>query len=109
MDAAPHPCPWPECQELTTNRRGCADHRPARGAANRGYDVQWQKLSHSILIRRPRCARCPSLATLVDHKIPLRAGGARLDPRNLQPLCGRCHWLKILAENAESWDLSRPW
>ena len=37
-------------------------------------------------------------ATEVDHKIPMAAGGARLDPENLQSLCIRCHSKKTWAE-----------
>jgi 5-methylcytosine-specific restriction protein A len=28
---------------------------------------------------------------MVDHIVPLRAGGARLEVGNLQALCNRCH------------------
>lgn len=30
-------------------------------------------------------------ATQLDHIIPMSQGGARLDPRNLQPCCQRCN------------------
>jgi 5-methylcytosine-specific restriction endonuclease McrA len=42
---------------------------------------------------------CGEAATEVDHIIPLRALGARLDERNLQPLCKRHHSKKTRREN----------
>jgi 5-methylcytosine-specific restriction protein A len=37
-------------------------------------------------------------ATLVDHIVPIRDGGAILDPANCQPLCRRCHDLKTVED-----------
>lgn len=35
---------------------------------------------------------------LVDHIVPLRAGGARLELENLQALCVACHARKTAAD-----------
>jgi hypothetical protein len=56
-----------------------------------------------ILQGEPLCRECLrgdhlTLATEVDHIVPMRQGGARLDRANLQPLCGNCHRRKTRAE-----------
>jgi 5-methylcytosine-specific restriction endonuclease McrA len=41
---------------------------------------------------RPICEHCGvAPSRMVDHVVPLRAGGARLEVANLQALCNRCH------------------
>lgn len=52
------------------------------------------------------CAHCATIgrvepATEVDHVVPIRRGGARLDPANLQALCKRCHSRKTMAEDMD--------
>lgn len=37
-------------------------------------------------------------ASVVDHIIPIAAGGAKLSPRNLQSLCAQCHNRKSAIE-----------
>jgi 5-methylcytosine-specific restriction protein A len=37
-------------------------------------------------------------ATLLDHIVPIRDGGAILDPANLQPLCRWCHDIKTIED-----------
>ncbi|MFN9971948.1 MAG: HNH endonuclease, partial [Phycisphaerae bacterium] len=49
------------------------------------------------MVRReePVCRICQAaVATEVDHIVPLRAGGPRLDRGNLQALCHQCHTWK---------------
>jgi len=46
--------------------------------------------------RHPLCEPCDAEGRVtpmqvVDHIIPLRAGGARLDERNLHSMCNACH------------------
>lgn len=65
------------------------DVRPS--ASKRGYDATWRRLRCLQLARQPVCEVCGMPATVVDHRIPLRAGGERLDEANLQSLCERCH------------------
>ena len=109
------PCPHPHCRRLT--RGGpCATHRRAReqrrgSARARGNDAEWQATSRAWLSRYPWCgqraggqlhaehSRCVRRglrirATITDHIQPLREGGARLDPANLQSLCVSCNTRK---------------
>ena len=54
---------------------------------------QWRAFRAAFLARNPRCsvAGCPVPASHVDHVVSRRRGGADLDPRNCQPLCGPHH------------------
>jgi len=48
---------------------------------------------------RPICEHCGvAPSRMVDHIVPLRAGGARLDLANLQALCLTCHAAKTRSE-----------
>jgi 5-methylcytosine-specific restriction protein A len=48
---------------------------------------------------RPICEHCGvAPSRMVDHIVPLRAGGARLEVGNLQALCLPCHALKTRSE-----------
>ncbi len=54
-----------------------------------------QKRRHYYFMRHPLCAACSkggkvSLATELDHIIPLFKGGSD-EPENFQGLCGSCH------------------
>lgn len=100
------PCCHPGCPRLVA-RGYCDEHRrikdardrQRRGSATeRGYDAAWRAVREQILAAHPTCARCGAPATLVDHVIPLRRGGHRLDPHNLQTMCRRCHAAKTLLE-----------
>lgn len=58
----------------------------------RGYSGAWPRVRLAILRRdRWRCRWCGGRANQVDHVIPISAGGARLDPRNLVASCLRCN------------------
>jgi 5-methylcytosine-specific restriction endonuclease McrA len=70
------------------------DDRPS--SSQRGYDVAWQRLRIWFLRRNPFCVVCLQSgryesATEVDHKVPIAAGGERLNQNNLQGLCGDHH------------------
>lgn len=70
------------------------DERPS--AWRRGYDERWRRCRTFHLARNPFCVDCLKVgryisAVEVDHKIPIRAGGARFDDRNLQGFCRRHH------------------
>lgn len=108
MPTAPrHPCPT--CGRLTHGTH-CARHRRASAPA-RGYDDDWTRLARAWLASYPWCGQrlggvfanehsaCARRgqhvrARVVDHIRPLRDGGARLDPFNLQSLCVRCNTQK---------------
>lgn len=64
-------------------------------AAKRGYGRTWQKLRLMILRAEPLCRLCKSenrvtLATDVDHIVPLGRGGPNTS-ENLRPLCKAHH------------------
>ena len=62
--------------------------------------ANWQAIAKRQLARQPLCQGCPGVvpATLVDHIIPIKQGGALRDPANLQSLCRSCHAAKTKAE-----------
>jgi len=63
--------------------------------------VEWRRFRARILRQRPRCevAGCGAAARHLDHRVPIRAGGAALDPMNVQALCASCHSRKTAARN----------
>ena len=65
------------------------------------YDrADWRRIAALQLARQPLCQSCPGVvpATLIDHIVPIKAGGAERDPANLQSLCHSCHNEKTKAE-----------
>jgi 5-methylcytosine-specific restriction enzyme A len=102
------PCRHPNCAELV-EAGFCDAHKaaqPQRGTSTqRGYDYHWQKVRVFVLRRdKYLCQHCLAqgiitVATDVDHIIPLSRGGARLDPENLQSLCRTCHNRKTAVDN----------
>jgi 5-methylcytosine-specific restriction endonuclease McrA len=58
--------------------------------------VEWRECRAAYLAEYPLCEKCITLelivgATVVDHKIEIKAGGAPLDWSNLQSLCKPHH------------------
>lgn len=87
-----------DCSRCGVIRRWSdADAEARRGSSReRGYDTAWEKLRRAHLAAEPLCRLCAQAgratpAVLVDHIVPLRDGGARLDDNNLQSLCRACH------------------
>lgn len=93
----------------------CARKRDqARGTAHaRGYTAEWADYSRRWLARYPWCgqradglrhaehSRCTRdlhqvRATVTDHIVAIKHGGARMDPRNHQSLCGPCNRRKAI-------------
>ena len=99
-------CQQPGCPELRRGARYCEEHRPKSKTVEKGYDQKWIELSLWFLLRHPRCKLCGRIAKIVDHIIPIRAGGARLDPRNLRSLCLTCHGRVTFHANIDSAHLS---
>jgi 5-methylcytosine-specific restriction protein A len=107
-------CTWPGCKRLTRARH-CGEHaRAAWREESDGkrhtedqefYNSQaWRKLAQSWRRRNPLCVNfetCGGVAELVDHIVPIRLGGGREDPTNLQSMCGRCHNLKRAEERKQ--------
>jgi 5-methylcytosine-specific restriction protein A len=104
-------CSWPGCN-LLTNSRYCPEHQvqadqrqqeadrqynKERGsAAERGYDVRWQKVRCMKLRGAPLCEMCEREgrvvpAVLVHHIRALSDGGAKYDPGNLMSVCQMHH------------------
>ena len=67
-------------------------------SAKRGYDWNWRRARAHYIARYPWCTVCGAPGEHVDHIIPLKLGGARLDERNLQTLCASCHAVKTRRE-----------
>jgi len=72
----------------------------------RGYDVRWEHLRDRHRAAFPLCARCLARGLVVpmrevDHIVPFVGleDPRRLDPENLQSLCGACHREKTRAEH----------
>jgi 5-methylcytosine-specific restriction endonuclease McrA len=59
-----------------------------------GSTRQWRALRAQILERDGyRCQECGALATHVDHRVPIVAGGSD-HPANLEALCATCNLSK---------------
>ncbi|KXV36273.1 HNH endonuclease [Gluconobacter japonicus] len=64
---------------------------------------EWRSLMATILKQRGRvCERCGRTGCRIfgDHIIELKDGGAKLDPLNVQLLCGSCHTAKTAQARA---------
>lgn len=98
-------CVTPGCPNVAVTRGRCRDHssRPPRGP--RIYDrKRWTILRRAVLYEESLCRAClaqgkETIATLVDHMIPLEDGGAPWDRDNLQPLCHEHHSVKTAEEH----------
>jgi len=59
----------------------------------------WRRCRAAKLARDPMCEHCSrALASEVDHKTPIAAGGDPFDDGNLQSLCHACHSRKTARE-----------
>lgn len=122
---AKRPCGKPGCNELGL-KAYCPAHRRNNTSAlmlkeqRRQFDAArlndphrliyrteaWARTRKAILQRDPLCkiAGCAKRygtalpSNEVDHIIPIRQGGAELDPDNLQGLCHSCHSAKTARE-----------
>lgn len=61
-----------------------------------------QRIRHELLVAEPWCRLClakgeRTLATQIDHIVPLFKGG-KDEPSNRQPLCEACHGRKTVEE-----------
>lgn len=73
-------------------------HHDDLSASQRGYDRRWQAARVQQLSAFPICQVCNRVpAVEVDHRVPLAAGGPRLDPANLRSICRKCH--QIITQN----------
>ena len=112
---APTPCRHPGCAALLEGPGHCDRHRPAvhRNYAERRHrfdaevgfyqSAAWRACRAAFLQAHPLCCRCDAhgllvVATVVDHVVPIKDGGARFDWNNLQSLCVSCHNRKTAGE-----------
>ena len=56
----------------------------------------WRKFAKRFKQNNPVCIECLKLdlvipVKVVDHTVPINAGGAKLDEANCQSLCESCH------------------
>ncbi len=109
------PCAYPGCPELT-HERYCEKHKRVvdkqYNRHGRDRDTQtfyespaWRRLRRIKLQAQPLCEEClrenkTVKATMVDHIVPIKQGGAALDLSNLQSLCGSCHSKKSIKEGS---------
>jgi len=95
--------------------RAAKQHKTSRAAAKpprpqssqRGYDAAWRRLRNAYISEHPLCEHCRAVGLIVparevDHVVAF--GGPedplRLEWRNLQALCRRCHAQKTAKEQA---------
>lgn len=72
------------------------------GATPREKGRPWRRLRERILSEQPLCVHCEragrvTLATEVDHRVPLSQGGTD-DRANLDSVCADCHRAKSARE-----------
>ena len=127
---APSICTYPGCNGLVRGGSRCTQHpyqkrtKSDRAAVRRQDRVRvqqrranpndpvhfyvtalWKRKRLSWLRQHPLCVMCEDIgrttaAGVVDHIVPITAGGARLDDENLQSLCKSCHTAKTNRERA---------
>jgi 5-methylcytosine-specific restriction enzyme A len=109
------PCSYQGCPRLTYGRY-CDEHAKLmnaqydarcrdRGASEFYHSTEWRRCRQNFLIEHPFCEECRkhgrlTRATLVDHIVPIRQGGAALDENNLQALCSSCHGRKSIEDGS---------
>lgn len=116
--SAPTPCRHPGCGAVLAKPGYCGIHRRAvhrdYGRARRAFDAelgfyqsaQWRAVRAAFLRQHPLCCACEQRgrvvpAVVVDHVVPIKQGGARFDPKNLQSLCVSDHNAKSAKERAQ--------
>jgi 5-methylcytosine-specific restriction endonuclease McrA len=114
MPRAPRRCPGDDhaCPNLVRNAAYCPDHTKSwKGKRTKSGQVTstaaWKRLRLQILKRdnyrcQERGPRCTGRATQVDHIVNVAAGGAELDPANLQSICPSCNAIKASREAAKA-------
>lgn len=103
-------CPIHGVWEKTINKQGCPKchkrNQKTYDKFSRDKDStkfyrskEWQSIRSIILGSEPLCRKCiRSIASHVDHIIPISEGGCLKCLDNLQPLCPSCHTKKTNTE-----------
>lgn len=100
------PCAFPGCPNLTDNH-WCEEHGyletdEHRSGSRNGFYMSpdWKRKRKEYLDEHPFCVMCGRPASMVDHIVPIRQGGALLDDGNLQSLCRACHSAKSIRDGS---------
>lgn len=109
------PCAYPGCPELVDGYY-CEEHkkltdklynRYARDDFSKNFynSMAWRLARKRQLSVHPFCEECLKngkavKATMVDHIIPIKQGGDKFEPSNLQSLCFSCHSRKSVEEGS---------
>ena len=109
------PCSYPGCPKLTDDLY-CEEHKKLMDRNYNKYErdkvsqrfyqsTEWKALKKKVLNYEPLCRECKkngklTKATMVDHIVEIKKGGAPLDINNLQPLCWSCHSRKSAKEGS---------
>ena len=99
-----HRCP--ECNPRTRRRLSRAAPEKKRRFDKFYQSNRWKRKSYGYRRRHPFCAWCLRdgylvKADVVDHVVPLAAGGAPMDDANLQSLCHQCHAIKTAMDKQQ--------
>jgi len=93
-------------RRVSTNRKQQQkDYNRTRRTGQDFYNSkEWYKLRNWFVKQNPLCVHCKAegRATpvqVVDHIIPVKAGGARLSSDNLRSLCNRHHAIVTVEQN----------
>ena len=113
------PCSYSGCPKLTEGQY-CEEHKKLtdrnynlyeRDKINQKFyqSAEWKAVKKHHLAIEPLCRECKkngllTKATMADHIIPIKQGGATLDDNNLQSLCWSCHSQKS-AEEGSRWGI----
>lgn len=82
-------CP---CRRQQDRERKARFDKTRKTSSQRGYTGTWDMARDRFLIRHPKCAKCNSAATVVDHVKPHRGDMVLFwDRTNWQPLCSHHH------------------
>ena len=87
------PRPWIPIREAQSGRK--------KERSKEYSSRKWTK--YSILYRKlnPICGDCGAFSQVVDHIVPVNAGGVFYDPKNHQALCNQCHNRKSATTDKE--------
>lgn len=97
------------CEQCAAAGRNDADERRRSKKADPFYlSPEWRRFRRWYLNRHPLCG-CGAAGQMVDHVVPISRGGAKLDERNAQTMCWRCHNRKTGGERSGAIDGGQGW
>jgi len=96
------------CQQCCDDGKNIAiDYRRRKQTEPFYVSPEWRKYRSWWLMLHPLCVFCGRPGQMVDHKKPIKDGGAKLDPNNTQTFCYKCHARKTGSERSARGS-SRP-